>query len=79
LTDKEHRTWSERAVRAVSNATPDLEFEEWALCDLLLSHWRLCVEYIRNYEFQSHEAAYLLYQAGRYLRARALYDEAEEV
>jgi tetratricopeptide (TPR) repeat protein len=74
---EERRVWMKRAVRAVADVTPDVEFEEWSLCDLLLPHWRLCASYIEGGDIETPEAANLLYQAGRYLRARALYDEAE--
>jgi tetratricopeptide (TPR) repeat protein len=74
---EERRLWAERAVCAVAEATPDFEYEDWALCDLLLPHWRLCAGHIREAAIETAEAAYLLYQAGRYLRARALYEEAE--
>ncbi|HZO88586.1 MAG TPA: tetratricopeptide repeat protein [Chthonomonadaceae bacterium] len=77
MSAEERRLWIERAVRAVSDATPDFEFEEWSLCDLFLPHWRLCAEYVKELNLETPEAAYLLYQAGRYLRARALYGEAE--
>ena len=71
------REWKERAVCAVSQATPDFEFDDWPLCDLLLPHWRLCAQYIQEHTIETPQAAYLMYQAGRYLRARAVYGEAE--
>lgn len=76
---QENCLWIERAVQAVSESTPDFEFEDWSLCDLLLPQWRLCAEYIQDHQIETAQAAYLLYQAGRYLRARALYDEAESL
>jgi tetratricopeptide (TPR) repeat protein len=78
MSDEQRRVWMERAVQAVCAATPDFEFEEWSLCDLLLPQWRVCADYIRESSIRTGEAAYLLYQAGRYLRARALHDEAEQ-
>jgi tetratricopeptide (TPR) repeat protein len=77
LTPDEQRLWRQRAVHAVAEATPDFEYEDWALCDLLLPHWRLCARYIAEDGIETPQAAYLLYQAGRYLRARAAYDEAD--
>lgn len=77
LSAEERRTWTERAVETVAAATPDFEFEDWPLCDLLLPQWRLCAGYIHDNSLESAPAAYLLYQTGRYLRARALYEEAE--
>ncbi len=73
----QQRTWAERSVQAVADATPDFEFEDWSLCDQLLPQWRTCAEFIRDSNIDSAQAGYLLYQAGRYLRARALYSEAE--
>lgn len=78
LSQEERRTWIDRVVHAVADATPDFEFEDWALCDLLLPQWRLCAAYIRDGHIETEQAAYLLYQTGRYLRARALHEEAEE-
>jgi tetratricopeptide (TPR) repeat protein len=77
MDESERRTWRERAVDAVSRATPDFEYEDWALCDQLLPQWRTCAETIRQDGIATETAAYLLYQAARYLRARALYAEAE--
>jgi tetratricopeptide (TPR) repeat protein len=77
LCPEERRDWIERAVCAVAEATPDFEFEEWPLCDQFLPHWRVCAEYIHTLPIETPEAAYLLYQAGRYHRVRALYAEAE--
>ncbi|MCW3099024.1 MAG: tetratricopeptide repeat protein [Chthonomonadaceae bacterium] len=68
--------WARRTVHAVSAATPDFEYEDWSLCDLLLPQWRLCAQAIQEGNIETAEAAYLLYQSGRYLRARALYEEA---
>lgn len=77
LSPEERREWMVRAVQAVADGTPDFEFEDWPLCDLLLPQWRVCAEAIREEGIETDRAAYLLYQAGRYLRARAQYGEAE--
>jgi tetratricopeptide (TPR) repeat protein len=77
ITREERHGWMERVIRAVADATPDFEFKDWPLCDLLLPHWRLCANHIGDAEIETSEAAYMLYQAGRYLRVRALYDEAD--
>jgi len=73
---EEQRLWERRTVLAVAAATPDFEYDDWALCDLLLPQWRLCAQIIQDRHIETEEAAYLLYQSGRYLRARALFDEA---
>jgi tetratricopeptide (TPR) repeat protein len=77
MDEAEKRLWRGRAVEAVSRATPDFEYEDWALCDQLLPQWRACIETIRQDGIETESSAYLLYQAARYLRARALYAEAE--
>jgi FOG: TPR repeat len=77
LSPGERRVFAARAVHAVAGATPDFEFTDWALCDLLLPHWRLCARHIAEGSIETAEAVHLLFQAGRYLRARALYGEAE--
>jgi len=77
MTEEERREWRGKAVEAVSAASPDFEYEQWSLCEQLLPQWRACAEYIRRAGIATSEAAYLLYQTGRYLRARALYSEAE--
>jgi len=73
---EEQRLWERRAVQAVAAATPDFEYDDWALCELLLPQWRVCTQAIQEGHIETEEAAYLLYQSGRYLRARALFEEA---
>ncbi|MCW3055870.1 MAG: tetratricopeptide repeat protein [Chthonomonadales bacterium] len=73
---EEQRLWERRAVQAVAAATPDFEYDDWALCDLLLPQWRLCAQIIQEGNIETEESAYLLYQSGRYLRTRALFEEA---
>ena len=79
MSEGDRRDWAERAVHAVAEATPDFELEDWPLCDQLLPHWRLCAEYIKDLRIATQMSAYLLYQAGRYLRARAQFGEAEKL
>ena len=76
LTADEQCLWKKQAVQTVSDATPDFEFADWELCELLLPQWRLCARYVREEGISTSQATTLLYQAGRYLRARALYEES---
>lgn len=76
LSPEQQKQWRQRAVEAIANTTPDFEYEDWPLCEQLLPHWRLCASHIQEDQIQTERAAYLLYQAGRYLRARAAYEEA---
>ena len=77
MTPENNDVLKKQAVLAVSAATPDFEFEDWQLCDLLLANWRVCAKYISELNLATKESVYLLFQAGRYLRTRALYEDAE--
>ena len=70
------REWAERTVRAVNAAFPEVTFNTWTHCELLLPHAQACAELIEQYEFRFPEAARLLDHAGSYLRDRALYEQA---
>ena len=71
------RQWAERAVRAVDGAFPQVEFANWARCELYLSHAQVCAQLIDEYHFSFPEAAHLLHSAGRYLNDRGHYAQAE--
>ena len=73
-TDK--RMWSERVLKAVNCAFPEVEFSNWNTCDKLLAHAKACSELIDKYGFENPEAANLLNGAGCYLRVRARFEEA---
>jgi tetratricopeptide (TPR) repeat protein len=79
LSPEERAPWRQRAVHAVADATPDFEYEDWPLCEQLLPQWRVCARLIQEDRLQTPQAVHLLYQLGRYLRARASYDEAAGV
>ena len=69
--------WAERTVRAVDEATPPIEFDNWPDCDRLLPHWSACADQIEQFGLVFAEAVRLLNQAGYYLDGRARYAEAE--
>lgn len=72
----DQKMWSERVVKAVNCAFPEVEFSNWNTCDILLAHAKACSELIDKYGFENPEAANLLNGAGCYLRVRARYEEA---
>ena len=74
--EKDQRMWSERVLKAVNCAFPEVEFSNWNTCDRLLPHAKTCSELIEKYGFETHEAANLLNGAGCYLRVRARFEEA---
>lgn len=69
--------WAERSVRAVSAAFPEVEFANWSRCELCLPHAQVCAQLIEQYHLSFLEAAHLLHSAGRYLRDRGHYAQAE--
>jgi tetratricopeptide (TPR) repeat protein len=71
------RLWAERAVRALGLSFPDVEFDNWPLCDRLLPHARAVIPWIEKERIQLTEAAQLLNQTSQYLYNRAQYAEAE--
>ncbi len=60
LDDTQRELWTERAVRAVSLAFPEVTVENWPVCERLLSHALVCADHVaaENYEFE--EAVELL-------------------
>ena len=79
LDETQRLIWAERAVRAVSQAFPEVAFENWPACERLLSHALVCVQHIATESFQFDAAAHLLSQLGDYLYCRAHYKLAEPI
>jgi cellulose biosynthesis protein BcsQ len=77
MNDETQRLWTERTVRAVNRAFPDVEFSTWPLCERLLPHAQACASLIEKWKLEFPEAARLLNKTGRYLYERARYNEAE--
>jgi hypothetical protein len=71
------RLWAERAVRAVNQVFPSVEFSTWALCERMLAQAHACAELIKQWGFGFPEAAVLLNKAGYYVNERGRYSEAE--
>jgi tetratricopeptide (TPR) repeat protein len=77
LSKEDQKTWAERAVRAVNEGFPYIEFSNWPRCDRLLPHALACAGFINCLTLEFKEAGRLLNQAGFYLSERAEYLEAE--
>jgi len=71
------KLWAERAIRAVSQAFPSVEFANWTLCERLLPHGMAAMTLIENYGFKFEEAGRIFNQVGGYLNERGRYAEAE--
>lgn len=77
LSPEEQQRWKLRAVQIVSVTLPGLEHTYWTNCEKWLSHAFICAQWIRDEEKSLPIAPPLLNWAGRYLRERARYNEAE--
>jgi tetratricopeptide (TPR) repeat protein len=76
---KTRRRWAERTVRAINRAFPyeANDYRNWPLCQRLLPHVQSCAALVDQYALSFREAADLFHRTGMYLRARALYEQAE--
>jgi tetratricopeptide (TPR) repeat protein len=77
LTEEEKHEWAERAVRAVNQAFPSVEFANWAQCKRFVPQALASAALIEAYGLEFEGAARLLNQAGHYLYQRARFSEAE--
>jgi tetratricopeptide (TPR) repeat protein len=75
--DATRRLWAERAVRAVNQAFPDIQYKNWPLCGRLLPHVLAVASRIERDRLEFSEAGRLLNQAASYLHERGQYAEAE--
>lgn len=73
------RLWAECAVRSVNQLFPDADFDAWPTCERYLPHAQACSVLINQWNIESIEAARLLTMAGRYLRDRGRYTQAESL
>ncbi|HTK05813.1 MAG TPA: FxSxx-COOH system tetratricopeptide repeat protein, partial [Ktedonobacteraceae bacterium] len=71
--------WIERAILAVNETFPDVNFTTWPLCERCLPHALVCADLIKQKHITLPEASRLLNQAGEYLYGRARYAEAESL
>ncbi len=77
MDEQTRRQWAERAVGAVNQAFPDVEFTHWQQCQKLVSHAQVCAASIAQWNLTSPEAARLLDVTGHYLYQRGRYDQAD--
>ncbi len=77
MTDEIRRQWSERTVRAVNDAFPEVEVESWPQCERFLPHALVCAALIDEYTLALPEAARLLNETGYYLVDHAQYEQAK--
>jgi tetratricopeptide (TPR) repeat protein len=83
MEESERRLWAQRAVHAVNQAFPDVEFEQWPRCQFYLPHALNCATLIQQWQIASPEAGRLLneaglylYEHGQYTATRPLYEQA---
>ncbi|MFL5591897.1 MAG: FxSxx-COOH system tetratricopeptide repeat protein [Ktedonobacteraceae bacterium] len=71
-----HR-WAERAVRAVSHAFPEVNYNTWLHCQQYIPQVQTCAALIDQWDMTFPEATQLLMQAGNYLEQSAQYAQAD--
>lgn len=69
--------WAIRAVQAVNEIFPGVEFATWSRCQRYILQAQVCAALIKKWDLTFANAGRLLNQAGAYLRVRARYSEAE--
>ncbi len=72
-----YQQWTERAVRAVNEVFPRPEFSAWPLCERCITNAQVCASLIEREDMLFPEVTNLLNNAGRYLKERGQYGEAE--
>ena len=77
MDDQARQLWKLRAVQAVGQTFPLIQFKAWSMCDLWLPHAEICMDYIDKEHILNLEAAQLLNQAGVYMQRRGRFAEAE--
>ena len=77
MADALRRLWAERAVRAVNQAFPAVEYANWPLCDRLLPQALAVVPWIERDRMEFAEAGRLLNATASYLHERGQYADAE--
>ena len=75
--ESEHRTYVERAVAALNDAFPEIEYTNWPQCDRLVSHVVSIARWVDSYDVQPDAAGEILNHTGRYLVERGRYGEAQ--
>ncbi|MFH7029679.1 MAG: FxSxx-COOH system tetratricopeptide repeat protein [Heteroscytonema crispum UTEX LB 1556] len=77
MDEDSRRLWAERTVCAVTQVFPNAEYANWRVCDRLLPHARVAINWISQYQFEFETAALLLARTGYYLQERGQYSQAE--
>jgi tetratricopeptide (TPR) repeat protein len=77
MNEGEQRAWAERAVLAINEAFPKVEYATWPLCALLLAHATAGARLIDEWNFESTQSARLLNHVGIYNYERGRYGESE--
>lgn len=77
LTAQERQPLAAQALLAVAAAFPEVDLQNWPLCDLLLPHALHVTQHVEGHEITRVEAGQLLTKIGIYLREHSRYHEAE--
>jgi transcriptional regulator with XRE-family HTH domain len=75
LPPKDQVCWAERAVRGLQAILPGNRFEDWPLCERLLSHTLCCAQYVKKLALSFWDAVYLVGWTGDYLAVREQFSQ----
>lgn len=73
------RLWAECTIRALNQAFPEVEFDNWPLCERLLPHAKAAAKLIEKWDITFGEASLLLNSAAIYCYEQAQYADAEQL
>ena len=77
MSKEQQKMWTERALRAINRAFPDVELSTWDQCLRCLPHVQHLSNAVKEYDLAYPEVARLLNQAANYLSTHGRYAEAE--
>ena len=80
LSERDRRKWANRAIVLINSIFPvPYVFENWPICERLISHSLACFEWIGHLDLRTEQAASLLNKTAEYLVRRAQYEEPERL
>lgn len=71
------RLWAERTIRALNQAFPKVEFNNWPSCERLLPHAKAAAKLIEKWDLMFEGATRLLNESAFYSEERGQYADAE--
>lgn len=77
MSPEENQQWIERTTQALNLVFPNVTYDTWANCQLLLPHAQACLSWLERSNLTVPDVAGLFARMGLYLREQGQYAEAE--